>query len=173
MREENAAILAGQLCAGTKLIQRGLTAVVNTCICIFVVSLSACDQDGIPPPPNVVIIVADDLGWNDVGAFGHPYTRTPNIDKLARRGMRFNQAFLTTSSCSPSRASILTARYPHNTGAMHLHQPLPAEQITFVDQLRNAGYYTAAFPNPRDEALPCCRLRRLIRGVGPTSSPTS
>src|SRR5256885_11084429 len=60
---------------------------------------------------NFVIIVADDVAWDDIGVFGHPTIRTPNLDVLARTGQRFNQAFLTTSSCSPARCSILTGRY--------------------------------------------------------------
>jgi arylsulfatase A-like enzyme len=94
--------------------------------------------------PNIVLIIADDMGWDDCGAYGHPTIRTPNIDRLAAEGMRFTNAFLTTSSCSPSRASIITGRYPHNTDAEQLHWPLPAEQQTFVELLKKAGYWTAA-----------------------------
>jgi len=94
--------------------------------------------------PNIVLIIADDMGWDDCGAYGHPRIRTPNIDRLAAEGMRFTNAFLTASSCSPSRASIITGRYPHNTDAEQLHWPLPVEQRTFVELLKNAGYWTAA-----------------------------
>jgi N-sulfoglucosamine sulfohydrolase len=94
--------------------------------------------------PNVILIIADDMGWDDCGAYGHPTIRTPNIDRLAAEGMRFTNAFLTSSSCSPSRASIITGRYPHNTDAEQLHWPLPAEQQTFVELLKRAGYWTAA-----------------------------
>ena len=90
--------------------------------------------------PNFVVIIADDLAWNDVGAYGHPTIRTPNIDRLAAEGMQFDLAFLTTSSCSPSRSSILTGRYPHNTGAGELHLPLPADQVLFPGLLRQAGW---------------------------------
>ncbi len=96
------------------------------------------------PRPNVVIIIADDMAREDCGAYGNPRVRTPNIDWLAREGMRFDRAFITTSSCSPSRSSILTGRYPHATGAEELHWPLPADQITFVERLKAAGYWTAA-----------------------------
>lgn len=95
-------------------------------------------------PPNFIVFVADDMGWNDAGAYGHPSIRTPNIDRLARDGMRFDRAFLTTSSCSPSRCSILTGRYPHATGAGELHLPLPASQVILTEPLRERGYYTAA-----------------------------
>ena len=96
------------------------------------------------PRPNIVLIIADDMGWDDCGAYGHPTIRTPNIDRLAAEGMRFTNAFVTASSCSPSRASIITGRYPHNTDAEQLHWPLPAEQQTFVELLKKAGYWTAA-----------------------------
>ncbi|HEU5118895.1 MAG TPA: sulfatase, partial [Isosphaeraceae bacterium] len=94
--------------------------------------------------PNLVLIIADDMAWDDCGAYGHPRIKTPNIDKLAHQGMRFDRAFLTTSSCSPSRSSIITGRYPHNTDAEELHWPLPAEQVTFVEKLKAAGYWTAS-----------------------------
>jgi N-sulfoglucosamine sulfohydrolase len=94
--------------------------------------------------PNFVVIIADDMGWEDSSAYGHPTIRTPTLARLAREGIRFDQAFVTTSSCSPSRASIMTGRYPHNTGAAQLHQPVPTSQVTFVELLRGAGYWTAA-----------------------------
>ena len=84
------------------------------------------------------------MAWNDSTPYGHPTINTPNIQKLADGGMRFDNAFLTISSCSPSRASIITGRYPHQTDAEELHWPVPAEQITFVEKLRQAGYWTGA-----------------------------
>ncbi len=94
--------------------------------------------------PNLVLIIADDLAWEDTGAYGNQKVRTPNIDRLAREGLRFTRAFVTISSCSPSRSSMITGRYPHNTDAEQLHWPLPAEQVTFVEKLKAAGYWTAA-----------------------------
>jgi arylsulfatase A-like enzyme len=94
--------------------------------------------------PNFVIMIADDMGYGDAGCYGHPHIRTPNIDRLAREGMKFTHAFLTCSSCSPSRSSIMTGRYPHSTGAKELHQPLPADQVVFAGLLKKAGYYTAS-----------------------------
>ena len=97
-----------------------------------------------PKRPNVVLIIADDMAWDDCGAYGNRKVRTPNIDRLAREGMRFDRAFVTASSCSPSRSSIITGRYPHNTDAEELHWPLPPEQVTFVEKLKASGYWTAA-----------------------------
>ena len=105
-----------------------------------------CSQSEPEPaaPPNFVILIADDMNWDDNGPYGHPAIRTPNLDRLAREGMLFRNAFLTASSCSPSRGSIITGRYPHNTGAEQLHWPLPADQVTFVEKLKEAGYWTAS-----------------------------
>ena len=94
--------------------------------------------------PNVVFILADDLAWDDSTPYGNVHVRTPNLARLASEGMKFNRAILTASSCSPSRASIITGLYPHQTDAEELHWPLPAEQVTFVEGLRKAGYWTGA-----------------------------
>jgi len=108
---------------------------LQLCLAVNVVSAA---------PPNFVIFVADDMAWDDCGAYGNDAIRTPSIDRLAAEGMRFDRAFLTCSSCSPSRCSMLTGRYPHATDAGELHLPLPAEQVLFSTPLRKAGYYTAA-----------------------------
>jgi arylsulfatase A-like enzyme len=94
--------------------------------------------------PNLVLVIADDISWDDIGAYGHPHIHTPHLDEMARKGIVFNNAFLTASSCSPSRASIVTGRYPHNTDAEELHWPLPSEQITFPEKLKENGYWTVA-----------------------------
>jgi arylsulfatase A-like enzyme len=95
-------------------------------------------------PPNVIIFIADDVGWNDYGCYGNPAARTPHIDRLAAGGIRFDAAYLTASSCSPSRSSIITGRYPHNNGkAAELHQPISVHLPWFPELLREAGYYTA------------------------------
>jgi N-sulfoglucosamine sulfohydrolase len=94
--------------------------------------------------PNIVILIADDLGWNDIAVYGNSSLHTPNIDRLAATGLRFDNAFLTTSSCSASRASILTGKYPHNNGLIHLHQALPAEETTLGLLFKQAGYHTEA-----------------------------
>ncbi len=117
------------------------TSGLAACLCVMLAP--ACSADG-PGRPNVVLIIADDLAWDDCGAFGNPAVKTPNIDKLARGGMRFDRAFVTASSCSPSRSSIITGRHPHCTDAEELHWPLPREQVTFVEELRASGYWAAA-----------------------------
>lgn len=94
--------------------------------------------------PNVIIFIADDVSWNDYGCYGNAAARTPAIDALAANGRLFNNAYLTASSCSPSRSSIITGRYPHNNGkAAELHKPISAHLTWFPEVLREAGYYTA------------------------------
>ena len=105
--------------------------------------ISSCSSKKKTLQPNYIVFIADDAAWNDCGPYGNNVIKTPNINKLAEEGVVFDNAFLTTSSCSPSRCSILTGRYPHNTGAPELHMPLPADQILFAGELQKAGYYTA------------------------------
>ena len=103
---------------------------------LFLIALFSFSEN----KPNIVFFIADDVSQDDFGCYGHPVIRTPNIDALSANGMRFDNAYLTTSSCSPSRCSIITGRYPHNTGAPELHARLPQEQIRFPELLREAGY---------------------------------
>lgn len=96
-----------------------------------------------PAAPNFVVVILDDWGWRDYGAID-PQVQTPNIDFVAQQGFTFGNAFLTTSSCTASRASILMGRYPTATGAPHLHDPVPDGFTSIPEQLRRRGYYTAA-----------------------------
>ncbi len=93
--------------------------------------------------PNIIFIIGDDVGCYDLGCYGNEGIQTPNIDRLSAEGLHFDNAFLTISSCSPSRVSIITGRYPHNTGACELHSPLPPDQVLFPEILKAHGYYTA------------------------------
>ncbi len=124
-------------------------------------------------PPNIVFILADDLGWRDARVYGSTYYRTPNIDRLAARGMRFTDAYAAAPICSPTRASILTGQYParlrFTTPAGHLPQVildpvvpetappdrkictpqsrtrLPNTTLTLAEVLAPAGYATGFF----------------------------
>ncbi|MEC3878176.1 sulfatase family protein [Parapedobacter sp. 10938] len=95
-----------------------------------------------PGRPNFVLYITDDVGWGDIGCYGSPTVKTPHIDALAAKGLQFENTYLTTSSCSPSRSSLITGRYPHNTGAPELHDPLPPGQVMFPQLLKTSGYYT-------------------------------
>lgn len=116
----------------------GLLLCILTCSVICSVVCSAAER------PNVVLFIGDDINWNDYGCYGNKAARTPRIDALASGGLRFTQAFLTASSCSPSRSSIVTGRYPHNNGpAAELHLPISGHLPWFPALLRESGYYTA------------------------------
>ena len=92
--------------------------------------------------PNFIIFIADDVSWNDFSCYDNNNAQTPNIDKLAANGIKFTNVYLTASSCSPSRNSIITGRYPHNTGAAELHTEPPLEMLSLPEVLKNNNYYT-------------------------------
>jgi N-sulfoglucosamine sulfohydrolase len=93
-------------------------------------------------PPNILVLVGDDLGWRDIGAYGNSAIHTPNIDRLARSGLLVERAFGTTPQCSPSRISILSGKYPHATRTEDLHTPLPDGERLLPTYLQAAGYFT-------------------------------
>jgi arylsulfatase A-like enzyme len=92
--------------------------------------------------PNMVVYVADDLGWRDTGVYGNPAVGTPAIDRIARSGLLVRYAFVTSPQCSPSRISILTGRFPHTTRTEDLHTPTPAGVRILPSYLQAAGYFT-------------------------------
>jgi arylsulfatase A-like enzyme len=111
-------------------------------------------------PPNIVVFLTDDLGWTDLGCFGSDLYETPNIDRLAREGMKFTTAYSACTVCSPTRAALMTGKYParlHVTDWIHgskrpkakLAIPkwteyLPHEEVTIAAALKRAGYATAS-----------------------------
>jgi N-acetylglucosamine-6-sulfatase len=92
---------------------------------------------------NVIFVLVDDLRVDMMGSAGHPWLETPNIDALARRGVRLPNAFVTTALCSPSRASILTGQYAHRHRVVDNNSPIPAGTTFFPQYLQAAGYETA------------------------------
>ena len=120
---------------------------------------SACKEE--KAPPNIIFILADDLGTPQIGCYGTSFYETPHIDNLAKEGMRFTNAYAAASICSPTRASIMTGKYPArlhltnyipgtNNKAFPLSQPdwqkfLPLEEVTFAELLREKGYRTSIF----------------------------
>ena len=105
--------------------------------------------------PNIVLIMADDLGYGDVSCYGGPHIPTPNIDSIAADGVRFTDGYVTAPVCSPSRAGLLTGRYQQRFGFEFNTGPrerdwqqglgLPLEEITVADLMRKAGYATGMF----------------------------
>jgi arylsulfatase A len=101
--------------------------------------------------PNVVIIFADDLGYGDLSCYGSPTIRTPNLDRLAAEGLRFTDFYVAAEVCTPSRAGLLTGRYPIRSGMCGSRRVLfpnsegglPKEEVTIADALKQKGYATA------------------------------
>ncbi len=96
-----------------------------------------------PGPPNIVFIMADDHGWQAISAYGSALNSTPNIDRIAAGGMRFDRAFVTNSICAPSRAVILTGVHSHLNGVPTNVESFDGSQPTFPALLRDSGYSTA------------------------------
>ncbi len=98
-------------------------------------------------PPNIVLILADDLGWAELGCYGNSFNETPNLDRLARGGMRFTNAYAAAPVCSPTRAALLTGQWPARVGITDYLRPgdpkhLPTHYLTPAELLRDAGYRT-------------------------------
>jgi arylsulfatase A-like enzyme len=118
----------------------------------FLLVASAVAQ---PPdaPPNFIFVIADDHRWDAMGVVQreqgeqarYPWFETPNMDRLADDGVRFRNAFITHSICSPGRAGFLTGQYTHVNGVMDNGTPFPTDSVTHATLLRDAGYHTAYF----------------------------
>ena len=93
---------------------------------------------------NILVIAGDDHAAYALGVYGHPHVRTPNLDRLAGQGMRFNRAYCTCPMCTPSRQSLLTGRYPRSLGVTQLRTALPGSADTLAKMLGRGGYRTAA-----------------------------
>lgn len=102
-------------------------------------------------PPNIIIILADDLGYGDLGCYGHPSIRTPRLDRMAAEGVRFTDFYTADAICTPSRAALLTGRYAVRSGMSYPRRVLfpesqgglPPGEITLAEALRARGYATA------------------------------
>ncbi|MEM9885029.1 MAG: sulfatase-like hydrolase/transferase [Bacteroidota bacterium] len=94
---------------------------------------------------NVLFIISDDLANHAVACYGNPIIQTPNIDRLAKMGVRFENAYANSPMCTPSRACLLTGRYPHAVGTTLLHTPLPDSTYTIAEHLKKAGFATGIF----------------------------
>jgi N-acetylglucosamine-6-sulfatase len=93
--------------------------------------------------PNIIFILSDDHRWDHMSCMGHPFLETPNLDRIANEGALCENAFVTSSLCSPSRASFLTGQYAHTHGVKNNITPWSEENITFLELLKQSGYDTA------------------------------
>jgi len=121
------------------------------CLVVFLLlALAGRVANAAPERPNFVFIYTDDQRWDSLGvvqreqgeAARFPWLATPNLDRLASEGVRFRNAFVVSSLCSPSRAAFLTGRYNHLNGIANNHTPFPSVAVTWATILRSAGYMT-------------------------------
>ena len=112
----------------------------------------ACPLESAESPPNVIIVFADDLGYGDLGCFGHPTIRTPELDRMAREGMKLTQFYSAAPVCTPSRAALMTGRLPARSGMCSNKRRvlfpnskggIPEGEITIAEALKARGYATA------------------------------
>ncbi|MEO6916562.1 MAG: arylsulfatase [Chitinophagaceae bacterium] len=120
---------------------------VSCCVCFLMTCMNISAQVSKSKSPNIIIIYTDDLGYGDIGANGATKIRTPNIDKIARQGLRFTHAYATSATCTPSRFSLLTGRYAwrkQGTGIARGDAALliPTDITTLPGMLQHAGYTT-------------------------------
>ena len=122
-------------------------AALGLCGCV-----TSGEQRGTGRTPNFVFFLIDDMGWKDLGCYGSTFYETPNVDRLAAQGMRFTNAYAACPVCSPTRASIMTGKYPARLGITQwiggpqtptaYREYMPLEEVTIAEALKEAGYAT-------------------------------
>ena len=95
--------------------------------------------------PNIVLVMADDQGWGDMAYNGHPVVRTPNFDKAAATGLRFDRFYAAAPVCSPTRAAVMTGRHPNRMGVFKWGYPMRPQETTIAEALKTAGYTSGHF----------------------------
>lgn len=96
-------------------------------------------------PPNIILLMADDQGWNELGCYNHPLLQTPNIDKMADNGLRFERFYAASPVCTPTRASVMTGRHANRMAAFTWNYSIRPEEISIARLLSDKGYHTAHF----------------------------
>src|SRR5262245_36519010 len=124
--------------------RRLLLSVVVCTICLFNPLAQGAARAGAARRPNIIFILADDLGYGDLGCYGQQKIRTPNLDRLASQGMRFTQAYAGSTVCAPSRCALMTGMHTgHATVRGNALVPLRPEDVTVAEIFKAAGYATA------------------------------
>ncbi len=118
------------------------------CYALFVTAIAFCTVQAAETRPNIIVILADDLGYGDLGCYGSSTIATPRLDRMAREGARFTNAYCAAPFCSPARAGLLTGRLPARCGLPYVmfpaeHHGLPSAEITIAEALKQQGYATA------------------------------
>ena len=118
---------------------------------LFISFQSSLIAQGKNQKPNIIFIMADDLGWGELGCYGNTFNETPNLDKLAKEGLKFTQAYASAAICSPTRVSIITGQYPARVRITDFLRAKtdrwldPAKYFTLNEALSSGGYHTGMF----------------------------
>ena len=113
----------------------------SICGWLLLIIIFGCSQ--IELPPNIILIMADDQGWGDVGYNGHPHLKTPNLDSMVKNGAVFTRFYSAGSVCSPTRASVMTGRHPERMGICGANcGHILTEEITLAELVKQKGYLT-------------------------------
>ncbi|MFT4690141.1 MAG: sulfatase family protein [Verrucomicrobiia bacterium] len=120
---------------------------MNKVITILLCTLGAlCSLSNAGPRPNIIFLLADDMGYGDLACYGHPVIKSPNLDRLAKEGMKLTDCYSASPNCSPSRTAILTGRSPYRVGmydfARFKPMHIPTSELTVAEVVRKAGYQT-------------------------------
>jgi arylsulfatase A-like enzyme len=108
--------------------------------------LSTCLLTSLSPArPNIILAMADDQGWGDMGYMGHKVLKTPVFDEMAKTSLRFDRFYAAAPVCSPTRASVLTGRHPNRMGCFQWGHTLRKHEVTLAEALKSAGYTTSHF----------------------------
>ena len=118
---------------------------INNFIFLFIISLFSCEQSIDNERPNIILIMTDDQGWGQTGYYDHPVLQTPNLDAMAKNGLRFDRFYAGAPVCSPTRASVLTGRTNDRTGVLDHGYALRKQEKTIAVALQKAGYATGHF----------------------------
>lgn len=126
------------------IIQNVSNTVLTLSCCVTAIGLSGCNKED-KSKPNIILVMADDQGWGDMGYNGHPLIKTPHFDNMAESGLRFDHFYSAAPVSSPTRGSVLTGRHPNRFGCFSWGKTLRPQEITVAEALKTAGYITGHF----------------------------
>lgn len=123
--------------------------ITNIILCVLLITVNYMNGQQLGKAPNVILILADDMGLGDISALNGGLNRTPNLDKLLKQSVYFSRAYSASPVCTPARAALLTGRYPHRTGAVTLNMErypelnrIHLDETTIADIFKEKGYVT-------------------------------